>query len=306
MDKHLAVQSPKYGKFFIYPNKIISDGNQACIVEGIRESNGEEVVVKLSRLFPVGYSEDKQPYDKTHLLQEANILSQLRHIDGIPAYYGLHRIPEPRKQERVAIIMRRIPGENIQQRFSHSPRKRLTAKEGLQFVRGAAEILHDAHKRNIIHCDLKFSNFMMAPEGLSIVDWGSAQLIDRKKAEQNAKSKKAIVGTIQFMPYEQVTGKALDERADIYALGVVAAILTYSPSISQRYIYTSKTEIRERTRHELIDAIIAGETLKFHLIVPPRTAEERAIQRILYAMTAANKYLRYTSMAEIIADIDKL
>jgi len=270
----------------------------------VKKDTKEPVIIKLSKVFSLGYSEDSTPSDKTHLLQEANILAQLRYLEGIPTYFGLHRIRHDNNLEQLALIAQRIEGDNIEKIFQHRQNKRFTAIEALDFLKKAALILKETHKRNIIHCDLKFSNFMIdRRDRLSIIDWGSAQIIDRAKAEKNVKQKKPIVGTIQFMSYEHLIGRALDERTDIYALGLVVAVLTYGPAISQRYIFDKDKHTVERPKSELIKVLSNGETPKFHLIAKPRNQAEQKILEIVYQMTAPNKYLRPRSMQAV---LDKL
>lgn len=306
--KPLQVESPEYGSFEVYPNQVISKATQGTIVEGRELSSGNAVVAKISQVYPKGFSDDKSPADKTHLLQEANILEQIDDIDGVPAYHGLHRLPE-KHGERLVLIMEKIPGVNIQDYAKSLPGYRFTAMQALSFLRKAAEILDRVHKRNVIHCDLKFSNFMISQnEDISIIDWGSSQFFgeDGGNIRSRKKKKRPIVGTVQFMSYEHVTGKQLDERTDIYALGVVVSILTYGVGISQRYIYDKHGNLVERQQADLVDALVNGESLKFHIVAPPRNSHEAILQKILYKMTAPNKHLRYESLEQLLPQLDKI
>ena len=95
-----------------------------------------------------------------------------------------------------------------------------------------------AHKHNILHRDIKPSNIVITKEGTpKILDFGIAKLIKSKGDEAN---EDFIVGTPSYMSPEQVKGEKLDERSDIYSLGVMLhQMLTGNPP----YDLTTMTEL---------------------------------------------------------------
>jgi non-specific serine/threonine protein kinase len=78
--------------------------------------------------------------------------------------------------------------------------------------------LQAAHEEKIVHHDIKSSNIMLDQWGqVKIMDFGLAKFVD----DNSATASSTITGTFQYMSPEQVTGKKLDHRSDIYSLGVV-------------------------------------------------------------------------------------
>lgn len=109
------------------------------------------------------------------------------------------------------------------------PEGGLPAKNLFEIAVALADALGAAHRRGIIHRDLKASNIMVSSEGrVKILDFGLAKLRRRPDdpAEAGVKTVTmtadgAIIGTLPYMSPEQLSGEAVDERSDIFSLGIV-------------------------------------------------------------------------------------
>lgn len=148
-----------------------------------------------------------------------------------------------------------------------------------QMLRG----LQYAHKHKIVHRDIKPSNVMLTPEGvLKIVDFGLAGLI---KSETETVSGETA-GTIGYMSPEQMVGKPVDQRADIWAWAIVFVEML-----------TGQNPFGRQTASSTISAILSE---------APNSIEEvpYPLQSILYRALAKRPINRYQSCDEILRDIE--
>jgi serine/threonine protein kinase/Tfp pilus assembly protein PilF len=114
------------------------------------------------------------------------------------------------------ITMEYVPGEDLKsfiKRVGHLP-----AGKSISIAKQVCEGLVEAHRLGVIHRDLKPSNIMIDLEGNArIMDFGIARSLKTKGLTSTG----VIVGTPEYMSPEQVEGKEIDRRSDIYSLGVI-------------------------------------------------------------------------------------
>src|SRR5262249_47296458 len=107
-------------------------------------------------------------------------------------------------------------GSSLAQRIANGP---LKTGEAIAIARQMASGLGEAHAHGIIHRDIKPSNVMLTASGLvKIVDFGLARAVTEATASQTG-----VTGTVRYMSPEQAMDRILDQRCDIWALGVVLA-----------------------------------------------------------------------------------
>lgn len=94
----------------------------------------------------------------------------------------------------------------------------LSIPKVLDIIRRAAEALDYAHKLNIVHRDIKPANIMYEPDSnsLKITDFGIARITDSSKTKTGM-----VLGTPSYMSPEQLAGKKVDGRSDLFSLGVM-------------------------------------------------------------------------------------
>ena len=180
-----------------------------------------KVALKAVRESGAGSTELRQ-----RLLREARAIATLNH-PRIAAVFDIVESDED-GTGRSWIVMEYVPGETLGQRLR---RGRLSTVEALAIGVEVADALGAAHAHGIIHRDLKPANICLTPDGhVKVLDFGLAKTIASPRAETAIEGpadqapltrQGDIAGTPGYMAPEQLRALPLDERADIYSLGVV-------------------------------------------------------------------------------------
>lgn len=114
------------------------------------------------------------------------------------------------------IVMEHIEGQNLRQLLDQQ--KKLAPSVAIAYVQQVGQALQFAHKEGIIHRDIKPSNIIVLEnEKIKVTDFGIAKVINNLTLTQTGK----VVGTPSYMAPEQIEGHEIDNRADIFSLGVV-------------------------------------------------------------------------------------
>jgi len=122
------------------------------------------------------------------------------------------------------IVMEYVEGQTLQEKLT---RGQLPLKEALRIGMEISEALEEAHKKGVVHRDLKPANIMLTAGGhVKVMDFGLAKkLVDEGGTEQDITAaltrEGATLGTLAYMSPEQVRGKAVDTRSDIFSFGIV-------------------------------------------------------------------------------------
>jgi eukaryotic-like serine/threonine-protein kinase len=212
--------------------------------------------------------------DKERFLREARTASSLDH----PNIGVIHGIEET-GDGLTFIVMAFYEGVTLAERMCQCP---LAVHESIRIASEMAAGLAEAHARRIVHRDIKPSNVMLTVSGaVKIVDFGLAREVSDKTASEGG-----LAGTLRYMSPEQAMGLQIDQRSDIWALGVVLAEMLTGRSPFDR---------------ETIPAIISAITK-----APPEFAKpvHPALQPVLYRALAKDAGRRYASCGEFLADLN--
>jgi serine/threonine protein kinase len=153
--------------------------------------------------------------------QEALAVSKLTHPNIVSIFHADF------EADCYYIAMEFIEGKTLRQLLEAEPRG-LDSKAILEIVAQAASALSAAHEAGIVHRDIKPENIMVRPDGfVKVLDFGLAKLHERPHRPVDATSVMhtrpgQLAGTIQYLSPEQVAGKPVDARSDVFSLGVVA------------------------------------------------------------------------------------
>src|SRR5262249_938553 len=113
------------------------------------------------------------------------------------------------------IVMELIEGESFDQLISR--REDVSTMSKLNYALQACRAFDYAHKRGIVHRDIKPGNVMLNKEGVvKVVDFGIARVLDTSKTQAGM-----LIGTFAYMSPEQYQGEHADERSDIWSFGVL-------------------------------------------------------------------------------------
>jgi serine/threonine protein kinase/regulator of sirC expression with transglutaminase-like and TPR domain len=146
---------------------------------------------------------------KKRFIHEARAASALNH----PSITIIYDIGE--SEEGTFIAMECIEGVNLAERIRSGI---LAVEEALDITIQVAEALHEAHEKGIVHRDVKCENIILSGTGrVKIIDFGVAKLLGGTEQTEVG----LRIGTMAYMSPEQIWGKEIDHRTDIWSLGVV-------------------------------------------------------------------------------------
>ncbi len=211
--------------------------------------------------------------------EESQAVAMLSH-PNIMAVYDVSKT-----EELEYIVMELIDGITLKEYLER--RGPLSSKEVTVFSTQIAKALEHAHSREIIHRDIKPQNIMLLRDGtLKVADFGIAHIansqIDRAKGE--------AIGSVHYVSPEQAKGSDIDNRADLYSLGVVMYEM-----LTGRLPFEGETPVEVALQH--IRSIPLSPSERVDGI--PETLER-------ITMKAMNPHLsrRYASATEILADLE--
>jgi Tol biopolymer transport system component len=172
------------------------------------------------KILPAHLSAD--PARKQRFEREAKTISGLNH----PNICTLHDVGSLDGLDY--LVMECVEGDSLAQRLEKGP---LPAEQVLKIGAEIADALDKAHRSGIVHRDLKPANIMLTKSGAKLLDFGLAKptapqatlatLTTALPQQSPVTQEGTIVGTFQYMSPEQVEGKDLDARSDIFSLGTV-------------------------------------------------------------------------------------
>jgi tetratricopeptide (TPR) repeat protein len=152
----------------------------------------------------------RDQHAKERFIREAQAASALDH----PNICTIHEIDETPEGQSF-ICMACYEGESLKAKIARGP---LPIAEAARIVADVAAGLNEAHRHEIVHRDIKPANIMVTGGGeVKIVDFGLAKLRGAARITETGRTP----GTPSYMSPEQIRGEPVDERTDIFALGVV-------------------------------------------------------------------------------------
>lgn len=250
--------------------RLIGEGGMSRVYLASREGDDDPLVVKLLRSEVM---QDRNALER--FLEEYELIERIqsRHVARIEG----HGVSE----DYAYLVMEFFDGGDLSKRLGGKP---MRAEEALRIFRELMFALGDIHEQGILHRDLKPQNLMFRADGsLAIVDFGIAKHIDAVDRTTHGE----VLGTPRYMSPEQVSGRALDLRTDIYSAGVLL--------------------FQMLTGRHLFDGETAVEVALHHLNTPPPLLPDSLVtyQRLMDKLLEKDRDARFRNTDEVIGFLSR-
>jgi serine/threonine protein kinase len=251
----------------------LGSGGFGVVYRGYDDELHRDVAIKVPHGRLVSRREDAEAY-----LTEARSVANLDHPNIVPVFDVGSAAEFP-----CFVVSKLIDGSDLKKRLQGSP---FSPAEAAELVATVAEALHYAHRKGLVHRDIKPGNILLDTNGKPYVaDFGLAL-----KEEDFGKGAR-FAGTPVYMSPEQARGEGhrVDGRSDIFSLGVVFYELL-----------TGRRPFRGETREELLEQITSVEPR------PPRQMDDeipKELERVCLKALAKRTCERYTTAQDFATDL---
>src|SRR5579862_6320508 len=274
----------------------LGSGGMGVVYEALDLDLGRKVALKF---LPPQLSRDQNALDR--FLFEARTASALNH-PNICTIYAVEKVQGESGEAQSFIAMELLEGETLDRRLSSGP---LPLDRLLEWSIQLADALDAAHAKGIIHRDIKPANIFITPRGqVKVLDFGLAKLTrpemgmttigatQDSPAPIHLTNPGATVGTISYMSPEQARGEDLDQRTDLFSLGVVIYQMA-----------TGRLPFAGTTSAVVFHAILQRDptpALELNANLPAKADE------VIAKALEKDRELRYQSAADLRGDLKRL
>ena len=255
------------------PIKKIAKGSTSIMYEATDTRTGNRVALKVMTLHP---EEQKERHRARQWLQEAVVVAQLDHDNIVKIHDAEIR------GENAYIAMDYIPGYSMSRRLRR--REYLTVGECIRISKDMLRALSVAHSHGVIHGDIKPANIMydLPRDTYILTDFGAAYTGPRGRKGDNM-----IVGTPAYMSPEQLDGRKLDGRSDLFSL----AVTLY-------HLLTGHQPFSGSSLPELKKSILGAEPDLNHLTLPV------GITEVIVKALQKKPYMRFADAQQMLISVE--
>ena len=254
----------------------IGSGGMAVVFRGMDRKLHREVAVKVMR---EDFIDDPVQVEKFR--KEAHAIAMLTH----PNIVGIYDIGT--EQDMEYMVKEFVDGITLKDYIRR--RRRMSSDEIVKVTLKIAQALKAAHECNIIHRDIQPQNVLVTPKGeVKVTDFGIAKFTKSGTITDH----KETMGSVHYLSPEQARGQLVDERSDLYSLGITM----YEMATGQPP-FDGDTPVS-----------VAMQQLNTKTPSPRAAAPELwpGLETIIFGLTRKNPDDRYQSAAELIADLKKV
>lgn len=189
--------------------RVLGKGAMGLVYEGRDPNLDRRVAIKTIKV--ENLSEEAAAEYEVRFRTEARSAARLQHPNIVSVY------DSDRDGDIAFLVMEFVQGEDLKHHLDKGDL--YTLEQTLGIMDDLLSALSYAHSQSIVHRDIKPANLLMQPGGrVKLTDFGVARIQDSGEATRTQGS---MVGTLKYMSPEQVQGRPIDARADLFAAGVV-------------------------------------------------------------------------------------
>jgi len=257
--------------------ELLGEGGMARVYVAIDEKLGRKVAIKVLHQH---FAENKDVRQRFEM--EATAISSMDHRNILKVYDF-----SGRDSEQLWIVTEILKGRNLAQFAQTFPKGALHPIIATCMVRELTKALDHAHGCQLIHRDIKPENVMVLSHGgIKLMDFGIAKNLHTSSVTLTG----TFMGSPSYMSPEQVRGRDIDLRSDIYSLGV----LFYE-------IVTGRLPYQGNTTHDVIIKIVEGKFVAPRKIQPHLPVE---LDKIICKAMSKDAKLRYQISRSFARDLD--
>lgn len=262
---------------------LIGEGGMGQVYRAADTRLDRTVAIKV---LPAALADD--PVRRERFEREARSISKLEHPNICPLY-DVGELPKD-TGGGLFLVMQFLEGESLAQRLT---RGALSIKETLEIGIQVAEALAAAHRAGIVHRDLKPGNVMLTRAGARLLDFGLARTVATGGASDATvagdrtalTTQGTLLGTLHYMAPEQLDGRDVDTRADVFAFGAVLYEMV-----------TGLKAFEAESPARVLSAILRDEPARVSTIVPVTPA---GLDELIHTCLAKDPNERWQGMGDV-------
>lgn len=189
--------------------RVLGKGAMGLVYEGRDPNLDRKVAIKTIKV--ENLSDEAAADYEVRFRTEARSAARLQHPNIVSVY------DSDRDADIAYLVMEFIQGDDLKHHLDHGVL--YTLEQTLGMMTGLLSALEYAHRQNVVHRDIKPANLLIEKDGrVKLTDFGVARIQD---SGDLTRTQGSIVGTLKYMSPEQVQGRPVDARADLFAAGIV-------------------------------------------------------------------------------------